>query len=47
MRAAQRCVHADGWIHTDQLAFFVGKSTSLQPPVTRAVGEALVVITLL
>ena len=39
-------MHADGWIHTAKLAFFValgylrfvGESTSLQPPVTRAVG---------
>ena len=44
--AAQHGVHQDGWILTAKLAFFmalgfvrfVGESTSLQPPVTRAVG---------
>jgi hypothetical protein len=44
---AQHGVHADGWIHTAKMAFFValgfvrfvGESTSLQPPVTRAVGR--------
>jgi hypothetical protein len=49
-KAAQQSVHADGWIRTAKLAFFValgfvrfvGKSTSLQPPVTRAVGRAAI-----
>jgi hypothetical protein len=40
-------VHADGWIRTAKLAFFMalgfvrfdGESTSLQPPVTQTVGQ--------
>ena len=49
-RAAQQCVHADDWILTGKLALylglgfssFVGESTSLQPPLTRAISPQFI-----